>query len=121
MDHFLGRSDSMIRMRGVNVYPMACLPAIRSDPRTTGEWLCEAYVGSAGGLEREELAIHVEVRRDAASREGLKERLEARFKSDLGLSVEVRLVEEGSLASAGTLGEGKVSRLLERRPAYLKR
>lgn len=121
MDHFLGRSDSMIRMRGVNIYPMACLPAIRSDPRTTGEWLCEAYVANEGGLDREELAIHVEVRRDAPSREGLKERLETRFKSDLGLTVEVRLVEEGSLASAGSLGEGKVSRLLERRPAYQRK
>ena len=43
MDHFLGRSDNMVRLRGVNVYPMACLPAVRSDARTTGEWLCEAY------------------------------------------------------------------------------
>lgn len=121
MDHFLGRSDSMIRMRGVNIYPMACLPAIRSDPRTTGEWLCEAYVATSDGLEREALAIHVEVRRDAPSRDGLQDRIEARLKSDLGVSVEVRLVEEGSLASAGTLGEGKVSRLLERRPAYQKK
>jgi phenylacetate-CoA ligase len=121
MDHFLGRSDSMIRMRGVNVYPMACLPAIRSDPRTTGEWLCEAYLVTAGGVPREELAIHVEVRNGAGSRDGLKEHLEARLKSDLALSVEVRLVDEGSLATSGTLGEGKVSRVLERRPAYQKK
>ncbi len=33
MDHFLGRSDSMVRLRGINVYPMACLPAVKSDPR----------------------------------------------------------------------------------------
>jgi phenylacetate-CoA ligase len=121
MDHFLGRSDSMIRMRGINIYPMACLPAIRSDPRATGEWLCEAYVATKGGLEREELAIHVEVRNDAGPRDGLAERLEARLKSDLGLSVEVRLVDEGSLMGAGNLGEGKVSRLLERRPAYVRK
>jgi phenylacetate-CoA ligase len=120
MDHFLGRSDSMIRMRGVNIYPMACLPAIRSDPRTTGEWLCEAYVAKRDGLDHEELLVHVEVRNSAA-RDGLEEHLEARLKSDLGLSVGVKLVDEGSLASAGNLGEGKVSRLLERRPAYLKK
>jgi phenylacetate-CoA ligase len=121
MDHFLGRSDSMIRMRGVNIYPMACLPAIRSDKRTTGEWLCEAYQAVAGGVPREELAIHVEVRADAGSRDGLAEHLEARLKSDLGLAVEIRLCDEGSLATAGTLGEGKVSRVLERRPAYMKK
>ena len=45
MDHFLGRSDNMVKLRGVNLYPMACLPAVRSDPRTTGEWLCEAHTG----------------------------------------------------------------------------
>ena len=55
MDHFLGRSDNMVRMRGVNVYPMACLPAIKSDARTTGEWLCEAYVADREGRAREEL------------------------------------------------------------------
>lgn len=121
MDHFLGRSDSMIRMRGVNVYPMACLPAIRSDPRTTGEWVCEAYLADADGNPREALAIHIEVRKAAGAIEGLQERLEARLKADLGLSVEVRLVPEGSLASSGTLGEGKVSRLVERRPAYQKK
>ncbi|HUB95019.1 MAG TPA: hypothetical protein VL993_03830 [Stellaceae bacterium] len=121
MDHFLGRSDSMIRMRGVNIYPMACLPAIRSDPRTTGEWVCEAYLDNTAGIPREVLAIHVEVRKEAGSIEGLRPHLEARLKSDLGLAVEVRLVDEGSLATSGTLGEGKVSRLIERRPAYMKK
>ena len=121
MDHFLGRSDSMIRLRGVNIYPMACLPAIRSDPRTTGEWLCEAYLRSEDGVPREELTIHVEVRRDSGALDGLQPHLETRLKNDLGLSVEIRLVAEGSLATAGTLGEGKVSRILERRPAYQKK
>jgi len=97
MDHFLGRSDNMVRLRGVNVYPMACLPAVRSDPRTTGEWVCEAYTVEASGGPRDEMIVHVEVRRDAKSVEGLKEHLEARLKSDLGVSVAVQLTEEGKL------------------------
>jgi phenylacetate-CoA ligase len=121
MDHFLGRSDNMVRMRGVNVYPMACLPAVRSDPRTTGEWVCEAHEALVDGRTREELRVHVEIRRDAGQTEGLKERLEARLKSDLGLSVEVQLVEEGKLATLANLGEGKANRLIERRPAYMKK
>ena len=120
MDHFLGRSDSMIRLRGVNIYPMACLPAIRSDPRTTGEWLCEAHTTEGGG-PREEMIVHVEVRKDAGALDGLQPHLAARLKNDLGLSVEVQLVAEGSLATAAMLGEGKVSRMLERRPAYQKK
>lgn len=120
MDHFLGRSDNMVRMRGVNIYPMACLPAVRSDARTTGEWVCEAYETVVDGRTREELAVHVEVKNDAGVLGGLKEKLEARLKNDLGLSVEVRLVEQGKLDSAASLGEGKAKRLIERRPAYLK-
>lgn len=121
MDHFLGRSDNMVRLRGVNVYPMACLPAVRSDPRTTGEWLCEAYTVEASGGPRDEMTVHVEVRRDAGSLDGLKEHLEGRLKSDLGVSVNVQLTEAGKLDTVANLGEGKAKRLLERRPAYLKK
>ena len=120
MDHFLGRSDNMVRMRGVNIYPMGCLPAVRSDPRTTGEWVCEAYDAVVDGRAREELTVHVEVRRDAGSLDGLQARLEARLKNDLGLSVGVKLEEEGQLETVANLGEGKAKRLIERRQAYLK-
>ena len=120
MDHFLGRSDSMVKLRGVNVYPMACLPAVRSDPRTTGEWLCEALSVDSGGSARDEMIVHVEVKRDAGSREGLKEHLEARLRTDLGVSVEVKLVDQGTLDTLANLGEGKARRLLEHRPAYMK-
>lgn len=119
MDHFLGRSDSMVKIRGVNLYPMACLGAVKSDPRTTGEWLCDAYVTERNGVAREELCVHVEYRTDAGGNlAGLKEHLQARLKSDLGLGVEVALVPEGQLNQLGSLGEGKAKRLIDRRPAY---
>ena len=119
MDHFLGRSDSMVKIRGVNLYPMACLPAVKSDPRTTGEWLCDAFVGERDGSAREEMLVHVEYRKDASNGlSGLKELLEARLKSDLGLTVEVKLVPEGELDQLASLGEGKAKRLIERRPQY---
>ncbi len=114
IDHFLGRSDSMVRLRGVNIYPMACLSAVKSDPRTTGEWLCEVFTAPGEGRGREEMTVHVEVR-TGSSHDGLREALEARLRDDLGVGVGVQLVGEGALASDGTLGEGKVSRLLDRR------
>ncbi len=120
MDHFLGRSDNMVRLRGVNVYPMACLPAVRSDPRTTGEWLCEALTVQTDAGPRDEMIVHVEVGAQAGPLGGLREHLEARLKSDLGVSVEVKLVEQGRLDTVANLGEGKANRLLERRPAYMK-
>lgn len=116
MSKLLGRSDNMIKLRGVNVYPMACLPAVKSDPRTTGEWFCIADRRVADGAMRDEMTVQVEVRRDAASRDGLKEHLERWLHTDLGVRVAVELVDEGSLVEAANLGrEGKPRRLLDRR------
>lgn len=120
MDHFLGRSDAMVKLRGVNIYPMACLPIVRSDPRTTGEWVCVVERVEVAGVPRDEMEVLIEVRKDAGSREGLRELLEKRLKDDLGLAVRVGLVDDGSLAElANTNGrEGKPRRLVDRRPAY---
>jgi phenylacetate-CoA ligase len=119
MDHFLGRSDDMCRIKGVNVYPMACLPAIKSDPRTTGEWICVAERIEQDGVIREDMTVQVEVRRDALTRDGLREHLESRLKNDLGLKVSIELVDEGSLMDIANYGrEGKARRLLDRRDNY---
>ena len=105
MDHFLGRSDAMVKLRGVNIYPMACLPAVRSDPRTTGEWVCVVTRNETTGAPRDEMEVLVEVRHQAGSRAGLREALERRLKDELGLAVSVALVDEGSLAElANTQG-----------------
>jgi phenylacetate-CoA ligase len=116
MSKFLGRSDSMIKLRGTNMYPMACLPAVKSDARTTGEWFCIADRHVRDGVIRDEMTVQVEVRRDAGSRDGLKEHLERRLHADLGVRVAVDLVEEGALTEIANLGrEGKPRRLLDRR------
>jgi phenylacetate-CoA ligase len=120
MDHFLGRSDAMVKLRGVNVYPMACLPAIKSDARTTGEWVCVVERVQVTGVPRDEMHVYVEVRRDASTREGLKEKLEQRLRDDLGVAMEVKLTDEGSLQEMTNTGgrEGKARRLIDRRPSY---
>jgi phenylacetate-CoA ligase len=119
MDHFLGRSDDMVKLRGVNTYPMQCLSAVKSDPRTTGEWICVVDRIRDGDTLRDEMTVRVELRRDAASIEGLQSHLEKRLKEDLGVKVGVELVSEGSLAEVANLGrEGKPRRLLDRR--YVK-
>jgi phenylacetate-CoA ligase len=116
MGQFLGRSDAMVKLRGVNVYPMACLAAIKSDERTTGEWVCIVDVVDG----REEMSVHIEVRRDAPSWDGLTEKLERRLREDLGVAVRVTLTEHGSLAEMANTGgrEGKARRLVDRRPTY---
>jgi phenylacetate-CoA ligase len=121
MDKFLGRSDDMVKLRGVNVYPMACLPSIKSDPRTTGEWICVVDRSEVNGVIRDEMIVRVEVQRGVTSIDGLKDILAKRLQGDLGVKVGVELVDEGSLAEAANLGrEGKPKRLLDRRFAKQK-
>jgi phenylacetate-CoA ligase len=116
IDHFMGRSDSMVKIRGTNVYPMACLNGVKSDPRTTGEWIVVADRHVHDGVIRDELTVQVEVRGDAGSTDGLREHLEKRLQADLGLKVAVELVDEGALREVANLGrEGKPRRLLDRR------
>ena len=92
MQKMLGRSDTMVRIRGVSIWPQACLPAIKSDERTTGEWLCIAERNVRDGVVRDEMTVKVEVRDDAPGWDGLKEHIEKRLHSDLGLKLAVELV-----------------------------
>lgn len=116
MDHFLGRSDDMVKLRGVNVYPMACLGAVKSDERTTGEWICVVDRHERQSVIRDEMTVRVETREDAGSLDGLVDHLERRLRDDLGVKVTVELVPERSLADVANLGrEGKAKRLLDRR------
>lgn len=116
IDHFLGRSDDMVKIRGTNIYPMACLNAVKSDPRTTGEWFCIATRNQKDGVIRDDLVVQVEVARAVASVEGLESSLSQKLKNDLGLGVVVELVEEGALTEVANIGkEGKAKRLADRR------
>jgi phenylacetate-CoA ligase len=122
MDHFLGRSDAMVKLRGTNVYPMACLSAVRSDARTTGEWVCLVERFEQSGALRDEMTVQVEIRKDAGPVDGLMELLERRLHTDLGVKVGVALVAEGSLAETANLGrEGKPKRLVDKRDQVKKR
>jgi phenylacetate-CoA ligase len=115
MDHFLGRSDDMVKLRGPHVFPMACVRAVTSDDRTTGEWLCVVERQQSGLDVRDDMIVQVEVKDGLGDRPGLIRVLEDRLKSDLGLRVSVELVPGGSLAAYTYGREGKARRLLDKR------
>jgi phenylacetate-CoA ligase len=117
IDHFLGRSDDMVKIRGTNVFPMACVRAVTSEDRTTGEWLCVVERKGSGLDARDDMTVQVEVKEGVADREGLIRVLEDRLKSDLGIRVVAELVPAGSLQQYTYGREGKARRLLDRRSA----
>jgi phenylacetate-CoA ligase len=119
MDHFLGRSDDMVKLRGTNVFPMACLNAVQSDRRTTGQWLCVVDHVGEGRSARDEMTIRVESVSSDVAADSLRPDLEKHLREDLGVRVTVEVVPAGSLADLTNHGrEGKVRRLLDRRPGY---
>ncbi|GAB7003489.1 phenylacetate--CoA ligase [Nocardioides sp. AN3] len=116
MDKFLGRSDDMVKLRGVNLYPMACLTAVRSDERTSGEWVCILERGEAGGAPRDEMTVKVELLPGVRDLTGLKDHLAKRLKEDLGVKVDVELVQNGEIDDLANLRrEGKPKRLIDMR------
>lgn len=109
---FLGRSDNMVKLRGINVFPTA-IGAILADarPNVGHEYLCE--VERIDG--RDEMTILVEA---SAELDRPTEPYETLLRNRLGVQVSVRLVPPGSLASAtGTETRQKPIRLSDKRKA----
>lgn len=114
MDHHLGRSDTMVKLRGVNIWPEACGRVVRKDPRVTGEYFC--YVHKEGSPPRDELTVMVEYR-EGADLEALKKSLEGSLKEDLEVRINVELVPPGSLTKTTGYGiDPKMKRFEDRRP-----
>ena len=84
---FQGRSDQMIKLRGINVYPTAIGIHLGGHPALTGEFVCRAERRGA----RDELTVVVEVRAGAARAE-LGPELTALLRQKLGVEVGVELV-----------------------------
>ena len=90
---FLGRSDNMVKLRGINIYPTG-IGAVLTENHADlmSEYVCE--VNRTDG--RDEMIVHIEARgpldRDTSAYEAL---LRARFGVEMG----IRLAAPGALAS----------------------
>jgi phenylacetate-CoA ligase len=116
LSSFLGRSDEMVKLRGTNVYPMACQPAVREDPRLTGEFICVAFTEGEGLSARTEMAVRVERRSPEIDKAAIVSDLQARLHKDLSVKVKVEVYEKEELAPLIQIGStGKTRRLLDLR------
>jgi phenylacetate-CoA ligase len=108
---FLGRSDNMVKVRGINVFPQSLAPILEERADFAGEFLCTATRDAAG---RDELTVAIETRgaRDDAAVLPYRELL----KRKLGVEVKVELVAVGSLAPlTGIETRQKPVRLIDKR------
>lgn len=93
IEGFLGRSDNMVKLRGINVYPHAIAAHLSPIPECTGEYLCKVERDASG---RDEITVAVEVRGER--NEALASRLRAHLKARLGVDVLVALEAPDALS-----------------------
>src|SRR6202165_1392791 len=94
LDRIFGRNDTMVKLRGVNVFPEAVGGIVASEHRSNGEYCC--IVERVGAEQREEMTVLIEVAQPAVDRAQLQADLERRFKEVLGVRLIVQIVEPGS-------------------------
>ncbi|MEM8742555.1 MAG: AMP-binding protein [Pseudomonadota bacterium] len=106
MAGFLGRSDNMVKLRGINIYPQgigALLSAAFNG--LTGEFFCR--VARKDG--REEMRVIVE----AAAQDGdLRAAMAETLKTRLGVQIEVEFVPPGGTAALNQIESRKMPILL---------
>ncbi len=114
MDRISGRSDDMLIIRGVNVFPSQIQQVIADFSEVTSYY--QIILSSKGPLDHVALMVETvpefsfdEVRRI----EDLQKRIMAELKSNLQISVEVRIVEPKSIERS----EGKAKRVIDLRKA----
>jgi phenylacetate-CoA ligase len=90
---FLGRSDNMVKLRGINVFPQAIAAMLAGAPGYAGDYLCRLERDTAG---REAFTVAIEVHR---VEEGLEAAYRELLRARLGVDVGVELAAPRSLAA----------------------
>jgi phenylacetate-CoA ligase len=105
----LGRSDNMVKLKGINVYPTAIGGMLQEVAGFTGEYVCR--VENPGGVEKFTVVVELATTSDN-SQESVKQLLAQK----LGVTVEVELVAPGMTAElTGLNTRQKPARLLDLR------
>ncbi|MBB1117464.1 phenylacetate--CoA ligase family protein [Stenotrophomonas sp. W1S232] len=112
IEGFLGRSDNMVKIRGINVFPQAMAPILEEHAAFAGEFICMASRDATG---RDELAVHVETHA-ALDDEAVNAAFCALLRQRLGVEMGVVLCAPGSLAPlTGIEVRQKPVRLIDKR------
>ncbi|MBM3391836.1 MAG: phenylacetate--CoA ligase [Betaproteobacteria bacterium] len=113
MDKITGRSDDMLIIRGVNVFPSQIEELILKMPKLAPHYVLE--VSRPGHMD--ELDVLVEMKPEfaqapAAEQEASAKELQHHVKSYIGVSTTVRIVAQGGIERS----IGKAKRIVDKRP-----
>lgn len=114
LEKIFGRSDNMIKLRGVNVFPEAIGELVAEESRTTGEYFC--IVERVGDAEHDQMTVLVEMADPSCDPAALERDLERRLREGLNVKVLVKAVARGALDTyTGVSQSSKIKRLLDKR------
>ena len=100
----IGRSDDMVVVRGLNVFPTTVAATLGSFSELSAEY----RIRLAGGGPYDILPIEVELTAGQASSTGLVEAIAAKIKREIGVTATITLLPSGSLPRT----EGKTRRVI---------
>lgn len=90
---FKGRSDNMVKLRGINLFPHAIAALIENRPDLTGEYVCHLRRDAA--TQRDDMVVTIESRGGSNAGE-----LAEVLRRGLGVEVAVQLCAPGGTAAA---------------------
>ena len=106
-----GRSDNMVKLRGVNVFPEAIGAIVSEDARTNGEYVCVLESAEGG---RESMTVMVETADQSMPPDVIEGELADRLKEALGVRLDVQAVARGGLDHLTGLSQtSKIKRLID--------
>ena len=113
MHRLLGRTDDMLVIRGVNVFPSQIEHVLMHIEETEPHY---QIVVDRGSSHLDEVEIHVEVEEtffsdETKNLEKIREKIEYEIKSELGISARIKLVEPKSIERS----MGKAKRVIDKR------
>jgi phenylacetate-CoA ligase len=112
MEKITGRSDDMIILRGVNLFPSQIEEIVLGIPGLTAHFQC--VLSKSGRMDA--LEVRVEARPDFAAgheRADMAKQVRKRIKDVIGVSCAVEVVEPGGIERSSS---GKARRLVDNRP-----
>jgi phenylacetate-CoA ligase len=92
IEGFLGRSDNMVKIRGINIFPHAMAPILKDLEGFSGEFYCKVERDPAG---RDDMIVVAETHASLSEYDKLIPEYEAILKQSLGLGVSVKLTRVG--------------------------
>lgn len=110
MEKITGRTDDMIILRGVNLFPTQIEELILSTPELSPHFQCR--LDRAGILDEMTVVVERREATDPGAARSAGELLQRLVKSSIGVSVGVEVVEPSSVERS----VGKMRRIVDRRP-----